>query len=165
MLIGIISDTHENMHAIDKSVKIFNTYNVSLVLHAGDIISPITYSHFSKLNCKMKLVFGNNDGEKTFLKEKFSNIGEIKQPPFEFQLEEEQHKVNFLLLHEPYHLEEFIKSQKYDFIIYGHTHRQDLKIQGKTLILNPGEAGGWLTGEKYIALLDTKTKKVERIKL
>ena len=40
MLIGIISDTHDDTTAIRKAVDYFNAEKVSHVLHAGDITSP-----------------------------------------------------------------------------------------------------------------------------
>jgi len=135
------------------------------VFHAGDIISPITFPHFSKLTMPIHLVFGNNDGEKKFLTEKFSQIGSIKPAPYEITLEEDGHKIKFVLLHEPFNLEDLAKSQKYDYIIYGHTHKQDFQTVGKTIIINPGESGGWLLGKKSVSILDTKTKNVEWINL
>ncbi len=161
MLVGIVSDTHENMDMIDKAVKIFNDLKVSVVFHAGDIISPITFSHFEKLNCVLHLVFGNNDGEKSGLKEKFSKLGSISVPPAKFDLE----GIKFILFHEPLFVEELALSGKFDYIIYGHTHKKDLRKIGNTLIINPGECSGWLTGEKSIAILDTDKKEVEFINL
>ncbi len=167
MLIGIISDTHENMQAIEKAVEIFNSRGVKLVFHAGDIISPITFSHFDKLVCPIHIVFGNNDGEKTILKEKFSKRGSIIQnPPLEYKLEDNGKETKFIIFHiPPQNIDELAKSGNYDFIIYGHTHKKDLKEIGKTIIVNPGEAGGWLFGEKTVAILDTEIKNVEFIEL
>ena len=162
MLIGIISDTHENMTAIQKAVEIFNSKNVSLVIHAGDIISPITFNYFSKLKSKIYLVFGNNDGEKKMLKEKYSQIGLIQEPPLEFELKDNDKTIKFIVFHTPpQNLEELASSNKYDYIIYGHTHKKDLRKIGNTTIINPGEAGGWLFNNKSIVLLDTKENKVE----
>lgn len=167
MLIGIISDTHENMPAIDKAVEIFNSKKVGLVFHAGDIISPITFSHFDKLNCKIHLVFGNNDGEKKLLKEKYTSRGSlIQEPPLEYELKENDKLIKFIIFHSPPdNIEQLAKSAEYNFIIYGHTHKKDLRVIGETVIINPGEAGGWLFGEESVAILDTQTKKVEFIKL
>jgi len=50
-------------------------------------------------------------------------------------------------------------------IIYGHTHRTDLRKIGKTLIINPGECGGWLSGKSTIALLDLENLEAKIIKL
>ncbi|MEM2172632.1 MAG: metallophosphoesterase family protein, partial [Thermoproteota archaeon] len=38
MLIGLISDTHDNLIMIEKSVAFFNEKKVEVVLHAGDVI-------------------------------------------------------------------------------------------------------------------------------
>lgn len=166
MLIGIISDTHENMPVIDKAVEIFNQRQVKLVFHAGDIISPITFSHFSKLTCPLYLVYGNNDGEKKMLKEKYSQIGLIQEPPLEYEIEEDNKKIKFIIFHSPPdNLEQLALSGKYDYIIYGHTHKKDIRTLGKTIIINPGESGGWLFNEKNIVILNTETKEVEVVKL
>jgi putative phosphoesterase len=37
-MIGIISDTHDNLPAIKRAVDLFNEKNVDLVLHAGDFV-------------------------------------------------------------------------------------------------------------------------------
>ena len=67
------------------------------------------------------------------------------------------------------HLEKLIddlaESQKYEVIIYGHTHRTDLRKIGKTLIVNPGECGGWLSGKSTIALLDLENLEAKIINL
>ncbi len=166
MLIGIISDTHENMPIIDKAVEIFNSKNVKLVFHAGDIISPITYLHFSKLACPIHLVYGNNDGEKKFLKEKYSQIGSIQDPPLEYAVKENGKVIQFVIYHAlPDDIDYIIKSGKYDYIIYGHTHKKDLRTVDNTTIINPGEAGGWLYNERTIVILDTETKKIEFVNL
>jgi hypothetical protein len=43
-------------------------------------------------------------------------------------------------------VEEFMGAESADVIIYGHTHEVDIRI-GSPLIINPGEAGGWLKGK------------------
>jgi uncharacterized protein len=41
----------------------------------------------------------------------------------------------------------------------------EMKSRGDTLILNPGEACGWLYGSCTAALVDLDTREVEIIKL
>ena len=86
MKIGIISDTHDNLSQIKKAVEIFNQEKVELVLHAGDFVSPFTSLEFKNLNCPLKGVFGNNDGDKLFLREKFKEIGEIFPEPYQINI-------------------------------------------------------------------------------
>ncbi len=161
MNIGIISDTHDNLALIKKAVTFFNRKKVDLVLHAGDFVSPFTALEFKNLNCPIKGVFGNNDGDKLYLQEKFKGIGEIHPEPYQVSINQK----NILILHEEKLIAALAESQKYDIIIYGHTHQTDLRKIGKTLIINPGECGGWLTGKSTIALLDLKTLEAKIINL
>jgi len=69
------------------------------------------------------------------------------------------------MMHKEKLIDALAESQKYDVIIYGHTHRTDLRKIGKTLIINPGECGGWLTGKSTIALLDLKTLEANIVEL
>jgi hypothetical protein len=129
---------------------------VARVLHAGDIISPITAKEFKNLKCPLIAVFGNNDGEKFFLREKFHGIGEIHERKWEGELGGKQ----VLLLHAPDMLDALAQSGAYDLIVYGHTHEAVIR-KGKTLVINPGECGGWLTGRCTVAILDTEKMTAE----
>ena len=161
MKIGIISDTHDNLPQIKKAVEVFNREKVDLVLHAGDFVSPFTALEFKALNCPFTGIFGNNDGDKLYLQEKFKVIGEIYPAPYIVKINNK----NVIMLHKEKLIDALAESQKYDVIIYGHTHRSDLRKIGKTLIINPGECGGWLTGKSTIALLDLKTLEAKIIDL
>ena len=161
MKIGIISDTHDNLPRIKKAVEIFNRKKVELVLHAGDFVSPFTYLEFKNINCPLKGVFGNNDGDKLYLQEKFKVIGELYPAPYIVKINNK----NVIMLHKEKLIDALAESQKYEVIIYGHTHRTDLRKIGKTLIVNPGECSGWLTGKSTIALLDLETLKADIIDL
>lgn len=161
MKIGIIADTHDNLPQIKKAVEIFNQEKVELVLHAGDFVSPFTCLEFKNLNCPLKGVFGNNDGDKIYLQEKFKGIGELFPEPYKTNI---NHK-NIIMLHLEKLIDDLAESQKYELIIYGHTHRTDLRKIGKTLIVNPGECGGWLSGKSTIALLDLENLEAKIINL
>jgi putative phosphoesterase len=45
-----------------------------------------------------------------------------------------------------------------DLLVYGHTHRPDIRRNGPLLIVNPGEVYGHLTGRSTVALVDTEKK-------
>jgi putative phosphoesterase len=161
MIVGLISDSHENMPLIRKAVEYLNKNKVDIVLHAGDIISPITAKEFEKLNSKMIAVFGNNDGEKKMWRERIQNIGEIHDTPFELTIEGKK----ILLTHSPENLKALAESNKYDIIVYGHTHKPDNRMVRKTLVVNPGELGGWLYGKSTVALLRIPELKAEILEL
>ena len=161
MKIGIISDTHDNLPQIKIAVEIFNREKVELVLHAGDFVSPFTFLEFKNINCPLKGVFGNNDGDKLYLQEKFKVIGELYPAPYIVKINNK----NVIMLHKEELIDALAESQKYDIIIYGHTHRTDLRKIGKTLIVNPGECGGWLSGKSTIALLNLENLEAKIINL
>jgi putative phosphoesterase len=157
MLIGIISDSHDNIPAIRKAVNIFNERNVDIVLHAGDYVSSFTAQEFGKLKMKLVGVFGNNDGDKLHLLERFKNIGTIHQEPFELELDNKK----ISLMHQ---IDKLDKDKKFDIVIYGHSHKLEI-IKGLPLIINPGECGGWITGRNTAVILNTKTVVPEIIDL
>jgi len=152
MKLGIMSDSHDNMPLIAKAVALFNGDKVDLVLHAGDIVSPFTNIEFRKLNAKMVAVFGNNDGDKPYLLKRFADIGEI-QGDFR-ELEIGGRKI--VLMHQPKFLESLVAASSYDLVVYGHTHKVDIR-EGKPLVINPGECGGWLYGTATVVTLDLRT--------
>ncbi|MEW6620196.1 MAG: metallophosphoesterase [bacterium] len=161
MKIGIMADSHENMPMIAKAVEYFNQVQVDLVLHAGDIISPITCKEFKHLNSKLIAVFGNNDGERALLTKKFNELKiEIYPAPYELTIVGKR----ILLYHIPDFLDDLIKTGSYDVIIYGHTHTVDVR-EGKTLVINPGECGGWLTNNCTVGILTLPECRVEIVNM
>jgi predicted phosphodiesterase len=58
MRIGIISDTHDDVPMIKEVIRRLNGLEVSLLLHAGDYVSPFTAKPYSELKAKMIGVSG-----------------------------------------------------------------------------------------------------------
>jgi len=152
MKLGIISDTHDNMPVIAKAVELFNDEKVDLVIHAGDFISPITANEFGGLNAPLVGVFGNNDGERLYLVERFKKIGRIYPDYHEFEFAGRR----AVVMHEPKFIDSLIKSGDYGLLVYGHTHEIDIR-KGDTVVVNPGEACGWLTGKSTVVVLGSET--------
>jgi len=75
MLVGLISDTHDNVAIIEAAVKQLNELDVGLVLHAGDYVSPFTAKPYAELRAKMIGVYGNNCAEREKLKEVYAAVG------------------------------------------------------------------------------------------
>lgn len=160
MLIGVISDTHDNLFNLRKVLEIFRAQGVELVFHAGDFVSPFTAGPFREAGLRVIGVFGNNDGDKLYLRERFQGIGELHHGPHELELSGRR----ILLMHEPRALEALVASGRYDLVVYGHTHRPELRA-GSPLVVNPGELGGWLTGRASYALVDLRALRAEIFEL
>jgi putative phosphoesterase len=159
MLIGIISDTHDNQDKTRKAIELFNSKDVEYVIHAGDYTSPFTLKLFKELNCKYVGVFGNNDGDKLLLLER--SEGKIHYQPYIFTLQNRK----IVVLHEHQLVDALADSGHFDLIIYGHTHEPVVKKVKNTLVVNPGEAGKWLYGKSTVALADLDKMEAEIIEL
>jgi len=159
--IGIISDTHDNLPNVHIAVNIFNGNKVSLVIHCGDFVAPFTLVAFKELQCPLIGVFGNCDGEQKYLLTQARNFDfSIHQPPFVTNIND---KIVFIT-HKP-----MLPEIKTDILLYGHTHKPIVKHgsskHGPKLIINPGEASGWLYNKPTIAILNVEKNQVEIIPL
>ncbi len=159
MLIGIISDTHDNMPQIKKAVDLFHERKVEHVIHAGDFTSPFTFRIFKNLACGFTGIFGNNDGDKLLLN-KMSG-GRVFNQPHIFELAGKK----IVVMHEHHLVDALSDSGHYDIIIYGHTHKPEIKKVKDTFVINPGEAGSWLYGKSTIAVADLSLMMAETILL
>ncbi|MBN2205858.1 MAG: metallophosphoesterase [Candidatus Aminicenantes bacterium] len=149
-MIGILSDTHDNLPMIERAVRLFNDAGCDLVIHAGDIVAPFAARALAGLRAPVKAVFGNCDGEIEGLVEALVSLGEIRKPPFLF----EHGGLRFLLVHSSAGLAAFLAADAPDIVVSGHTHRPEVRRKGKTLIVNPGEACGWVNGRATVCLFD-----------
>jgi len=155
MLVGLISDTHDNLPMVEKAVKKLNEEKVELVLHAGDYVAPFVIPKFKDLQAKLIGVFGNNDGDHELLKKRFSENKNLEIRGNFAAIKADNLKIVLLHGNEEELLKALIDSKSFDVIVHGHMHKADVYRKGKTLIVNPGEVCGYLTGKSTIGLLDT----------
>lgn len=151
MKIGIISDPHDNHANVLEAVRVFNEQEVEYVLHAGDMVSPFTAKAFGQLKGHLIAVLGNNEGEKLVLQSVMDNIG-AELYPYAYKGEIAGKRI--FMTHTEDYVDEAVGCGLYDLIVYGHTHKQDIRRQGDTLVINPGEATDWLTGQGHIVIVD-----------
>jgi uncharacterized protein len=165
MLIGAISDTHDNLMLVEKAVQILNEQKVGLVLHAGDYVAGFVIPKFKQLNCQLIGVFGNNDGDHELLKKRFGETSNCTIHDRFTQVTIDGYRIALLHGHETELLNAIIDSDYFDAVIHGHSHNQSIKRKSKTLSINPGELCGYLTGKPTIAILDTVKNEAKIIEL
>ena len=167
MLVGVISDTHDNFRAVRSALDVFMRRGVDLIIHCGDFVAPFTLKMFGESGVKLIGVFGNNDGEKVLLSRVSSELGfELVDQP----MVKEIAGIKALIMHGCGSVErtvalaeELVKS--FDLVVYGHTHLVNVKRVGESLILNPGEAHGLLSGRATVALLELPSLSVEVVEI
>ncbi len=164
MKVGVISDTHDNLDAIKKALEVFREKGVEFILHAGDIVAPFSLVPFKEYSGRFVGVFGNNEGEVLLLRERARELGLKLSGWFEEVVLDGK---RIALYHGTYKtiVEALVKSQMFDVVVYGHTHMVHVAREGRTLVINPGEACGYVTGKRTVAVLDTGKMEVEVIQL
>lgn len=163
MMIGIMSDSHDNFPGVIQALEIFQERNVEMILHAGDVIAPGMSYAFKRSEADLKLVYGNNDGDRVGLKRDFARVGGKFLDDFG---EIEVDGLKIALLHGTYEpvVQGLVEGGHYDVVIRGHNHHFAVK-RGETLLINPGEVWGHFTGRKTVALLDTETLDAEIVSM
>lgn len=166
-MVGILSDTHDNIWALTAILRRFQEAGVSYVIHAGDFIAPFNAKYFADMDAEFLGVFGNNDGEKIGLTKAFSLVGDLHSGPHPLRIGGKR----FLVMHEPGAVDSIAKSGDYDCVVYGHTHEVDIRTiprasgDGETLVVNPGEGSGWVTGKATAVVIDLGTMSPETIEV
>lgn len=160
-MIGILSDTHDNLNRVREAVRLFNDAGCDLVIHAGDFVAPFTVDELRNLKAPVRAVFGNCDGERAGLARAFQGLGEIREEPFAFL----HGGLRFAVAHRDSLVDRLVRAKTSDVVIFGHTHRPLVETRDGILLVNPGEAGGWLRGKSTVALLDPAALTAEIIAL
>ena len=101
------------------------------------------------LNCRVVGVFGNNDGERIGLAKRFEAIGEVHPNLASVSVGDRK----IAVMHYPELAIPIAESGDFDLVVYGHTHEIDVR-KGRSLLLNPGETGGWTTGKSTVSIVD-----------
>jgi len=165
MLIGLMSDTHDNLPAIEKAVRRLNEERVELVLHAGDYVAPFVIPKFKALNMRLIGVFGNNDGDHAFLRKRFSETANCEIRGRFAEIDANGFKIALLHGDETDLLNALVSRECFDAVVYGHAHVIVARKNGGMLVVSPGEVCGYLTGKSTIALLDTVKREARIIEL
>ena len=161
MLVGVVSDTHNNIKNIKKIICLFNGEQVDLVIHTGDISKAETLRNFSELDAPLVGVFGNNDRVEEGLKEVCEEYNfKFQEPPLSLTLENKK----IAVFHEPDLIKDYIKEHKdIDLILYGHTHRHKEEKIDKTVYFNPGESAGSMEGKSALGIVNLNNLEIRRI--
>jgi putative phosphoesterase len=161
--IGLIADTHDRLPAIAALLRRFQEARVTLVLHAGDFCAPFALQPFRDAAVPLVGVFGRNDGDRQGLVATAASLptgGELFESPHRLEIG----GVHGLLVHDvsdvlPRSLD------AHQVVVHGCSHNAEARLRGETLLVNPGEACGWLTGTPSAAILDLQSRRVDFVKL
>lgn len=168
MLLGVISDSHDDVEYIERAMELFQRFGIDELIHLGDLISPFSLEPILISGIPFRVLRGNNDTDVLVALKSVERGGIYHQSPVEVEL----NGAKLLLFHgfgdnelTKFTAVSLASSGRFDFILYGHTHEVHVEEVGETFIVNPGELCGKLSGRRTAALLDTELRKVEILDL
>ncbi len=160
MRIGICSDSHDHLPNLRRAMLEFKRRGAEAVIHAGDFVAPFTIDAMKLAGCPLYAVFGNNDGERSGLKERFKEIGELYREPHLYELG----GVRIVVMHHPNWIDAFAHTEIADIIVYGHMHEVEIENR-PPWIINPGEIFGALSDGPTAVWYDSEIGIPEVIQL
>ncbi|KKT29187.1 MAG: Metallophosphoesterase [Candidatus Collierbacteria bacterium GW2011_GWC2_44_18] len=166
MKIAIISDTHDNMRILNKTVNYLNLISIDLLIHCGDWDMPFTMRGLIGAKFPIKSVLGNGDPDIQKFLYQLQNLDVLKDLKLDIQLRMQ----DFILDGKRicvFHGDDksisklIIDSQFYDLYCMGHDHQFSVDTKGKTTVVNPGSFVGFKieTGAEPINMVIYDTEK------
>ena len=129
MLVGIIGDTHGDVHSIRQAVAL--TEPVDLWLHTGDFCRDAR-SLTALTGIPVISVAGNCDGRGEAKPDEF-----IELAGYRIWL---THGHHFGVKQNLYELRDWASQYESDIVVYGHTHQPAIITESTLLLFNPGSA-------------------------
>jgi len=161
--IAVLSDTHDHIWRVDQALP--HLRQAFAVLHAGDWVAPFTLRRLAEGVHARPLhgVFGNNDGDRRLLSRMADGYAHVHLYGEFAALR--LAGLRIAVTHYPDLARAIAAGSAFDVVVYGHDHQAHSEHIGDTLLLNPGELFGGLTGRSTFAWLDPATRTVEWVEL
>ena len=162
MKIGIISDTHDDVRALDQALSILEAEGIATLFHCGDLCSPQTLEALSDFD--VWVARGNMDRHPELEASARKIIGNGRLAERHW-LTLAGRSVLLLHGHRREELRRLISSGVHAYVIHGHTHRRRNETVGPTRVINPGALGGVRWQQRSFCILDLVTDHIEFIKM
>lgn len=157
--IAIITDSHDQIAGLERSLAAANAAAAVALLHCGDLCAPFMLNLMGeRFGGPIHVVFGNNDGDGRLLQTIASRHAHVTLHGIYAELTVEGRQI--AMIHYPEPARRIAQAEQLDLVCYGHDHTQHLERVGRTWLLNPGEVMG-MRGSPTWALYDTEMHEVE----
>ncbi len=163
MQIAILSDIHDHIQNLREALKL--AQSAEALICCGDLCSPFIIDELAKgfPDRDIHIVFGNNDADLFRITTKAAAYKHIKlHGEFaELSLGGKKIAVN----HFDNISRALARSDYYDVVCFGHNHQFEVTTVGRTLIINPGEVMGELTGKATFVIYDSDRHVAQRVEI
>ncbi len=144
MRIGIVSDTHDDLAAVEAAVALFDREGADVVVHCGDFVAPFSVTPFDVGGPDAPdfyAVRGNNDGEwavQSTVESFGTYLGEAGTLSLGGGAGAES--VDVAVAHGTSRpvVDALVDCGDYDYVFHGHTHAHGVEARDGTVRVNPG---------------------------
>lgn len=162
MLLGLVSDTHDNEKRTRRAVGLLGDRGADALLHAGDVTSPRIVTSLLA-GWRTWIALGNMDRDPDGLRE----AGRETSPPMAVgtlhEIEAGPARVGLVHGDDRGRLEAMINGGAFDLVVHGHTHEFRDEQVGSTRVVNPGAVHR--TPEPSVCVYDPVEDALERLLL
>jgi len=161
MLVGLCSDTHDNLGLAARAVDTFEREGVDAVIHCGDVVAPFTAAVFDA-DFDFHAVRGNNDGEWA-LADAIGDFGTYHGESAHLTFDSSRGDTDIAVYHGTSErlVDALVDCGDYDYVVRGHTHEHGVETRGSTVHVNPGGLPFDGADDAYhVAILDTESDNV-----
>lgn len=160
MKIAVLSDIHDNIWNLEKVLNKLKNEKVDDIIFCGDFCAPPTFRKLADLGLPLYAVFGNVDGaQKEITTLTFKSYKNVILEKDILKIELGGRKI--AVCHNDEFAEGLAKTGKYDAVFHGHTRITKSEKIVKTLLANPGEIHGGISGKCTFGVYDSDKNDLE----
>lgn len=162
MLLGLLSDTHDNEKRTARAVALLEQSGAEALLHAGDVTSPhILADHLA--GWRAWVAVGNMDRNPSALRDAGRGANPVVAVDRVHEIEAGPARVGLVHGDDRGRLEGMVNSGRFDLVVHGHTHEFRDDRVGSTRVVNPGAVHR--TSEPSVCLYDPADDALDRLPL
>jgi putative phosphoesterase len=156
IIVGLISDTHIPTRAQKIPLEVFDIFkNAAYIVHSGDLVQLEVIDELEQI-APVIAVHGNMDG--IDIHEKLPPINSLKVYEWKIGIVHGSEDLFGRKMHKT------AEENKFNVLVYGHTHRPSIKWENNVLLINPGSPTNPLPPfitKPTVGILKITTEKIE----
>lgn len=163
MKLGIIADIHDHLDNLGRALATLHDDGAERLLCAGDLCAPFIVPQLAEAFAgPIDVVLGNNDGDALLISRQAAQFDDVTlHGPFA-DLTVDDRRV--FLVHYPELAYPIAASGWYDLVCFGHNHTAEIRQDGPTVLVNPGETMGRF-GRVSVAIYDTSSAEATHLEV
>ena len=163
MLIGVLSDTHNDRKALQAALEVFRAHGVRRLIHCGDLTRPEVADLLEGF--QVHYLYGNMDRDPEGIRQRLQALDGRNTAGLVYEGEIEGVPLAATHGHLSDRLEELVRSRRYRLVFHGHTHRRRDETRDGVRIVNPGALGGIRWQSRSCCLVDLGALEVRFVEI